>query len=99
MERVLRRPQAQDDIDDIWNYIADDNIHAADNWLDKLDEQFALLTQQPLMGRARDELSAGIRSFPLGRYVIFIYPGQMALMWFAFCIQHEMCRSSLVKIE
>ena len=30
MERVLRRPQAQDDIDDIWNYIADDNIHAAD---------------------------------------------------------------------
>ena len=58
MERVLRRPQAQDDIDDIWNYIADDNIHAADNWLDKLDEQFALLTQQPLMGRARDGLSA-----------------------------------------
>ena len=74
MERVLRRPQAQDDIDDIWNYIADDNIHAADNWLDKLDEQFVLLTQQPLMGRARDELSAGIRSFPLGRYVIFYLP-------------------------
>ena len=47
MERVLRRPQAQADIDDIWNYIADDNIQAADNWLDKLDEQFALLTQQP----------------------------------------------------
>ena len=44
MARVLRRPQAHSDIADIWNYIADDNIHAADNWLDKLDEQFALLT-------------------------------------------------------
>lgn len=74
MARVFRRPQALDDIDDIWNYIADDNIDAADNWLDKLDEQFALLTLQPLMGRARDELVAGIRSFPFGRYVIFYLP-------------------------
>ena|SRR5665647_240775 len=74
MPSVLRRPQARDDIDDIWNYIADDNINAADNWLDKLDEQFALLTLQPLMGRARDELAAGIRSFPLGRYVIYYLP-------------------------
>jgi len=74
MARVFRRPQARDDIDDIWNYIADDNINAADNWLDKLDEQFALLTLQPLMGRARDELAAGIRSFPFGRYMIFYLP-------------------------
>jgi toxin ParE1/3/4 len=74
MAHVSRRPKAQDDIDDIWNYIADDNINAADNWLDKLDEQFALLTLQPLMGRARDELAAGIRRFPLGRYVIFYLP-------------------------
>lgn len=74
MARVFRRPQARDDIDDIWNYIADDNINAADNWLDKLDEQFALLTLQPLMGRARDELAAGIRSFPFARYMIFYLP-------------------------
>lgn len=74
MARVLRRPQAQNDIDDIWHYIADDNVNAADNWLDKLDEQFRLLTLQPLMGRARDELAVGVRSFPLGRYVIFYLP-------------------------
>ncbi|MHB1198224.1 MAG: type II toxin-antitoxin system RelE/ParE family toxin [Polaromonas sp.] len=74
MSRVLRRPQAQGDIDDIWNYIANDNITAADNWVDKLDEQFKLLALQPLMGRARDELAASIRSFPIGRYVIFYLP-------------------------
>ena len=51
MPRVLRRAQAQDDIEDIWNFIADDNVSAADNWLDRLDEQFALLATQPKMGR------------------------------------------------
>ena len=74
MAQVLRRPLAQDDIDDIWNYIASDNIRAADNWLNKLDAQFTLLALQPLMGRARDELAAKIRSFPFGRYVIFYLP-------------------------
>jgi len=72
MAQVLRRPLAQNDIDDIWNYIASDN--AADNWLNKLDAQFTLLALQPLMGRARDELAAKIRSFPFGRYVIFYLP-------------------------
>ena len=71
MAQVLRRPLAQDDI---LNYIASDNIRAADNWLNKLDAQFTLLALQPLMGRARDELAAKIRSFPFGRYVIFYLP-------------------------
>jgi len=74
MALVLRRPLALDDIDDIWNYIANDNISAADHWVDKLDEQFNLLALQPLMGRARDDLTAKIRSFPMGRYVIFYLP-------------------------
>ena len=74
MPRVLRRAQAQDDIEDIWNFIADDNVSAADNWLDRLDEQFALLATQPKMGRNRDELGVDIRSFPIGRYVIFYLP-------------------------
>jgi len=30
-----------------------------------------LLATQPLMGRVRDELLVGLRSFPFGRYVIF----------------------------
>lgn len=74
MSRVLRRPLAEDDIEDIWNYIADDNIDAADNWLEKLDEQFSLLAQQPLTGQACDELASRLRSFPLGRYAIFYLP-------------------------
>jgi toxin ParE1/3/4 len=74
MAHVLRRPQAAEDIAEIWDYIAEDNLDAADRWVDRLDEQFHLLATQPLIGRARDELAPGIRSFPFGRYVIFYAP-------------------------
>ena len=74
MARVTRRPLAAADIFEIWDYIADDSLVAADRWVDRLDEQFGLLATQPLMGRARDELAPGVRSFSFGRYVIFYAP-------------------------
>ena len=74
MPRVMRRPLAAVDIFEIWDYIAEDSVSAADQWIDKLDQQFELLATQPLMGRARPELAAQMRSFPFGRYVIFYEP-------------------------
>jgi toxin ParE1/3/4 len=74
MARILRRPQASEDIAGIWDHIADDNLAAADRWLDRLDKQLRLLATQPLIGRARDELAEGIRSFPMDRYVVFYMP-------------------------
>lgn len=74
MPRITRRPLAETDILEIWDYIADDSLAAADRWVDRLDEQFRLLAAQPMMGRARDELAPGVRSFPFGRYVVFYVP-------------------------
>jgi|SRR6267142_4455128 len=74
MSTVFRRPQAAEDIEEIWDYIADDSLPAADRWLEQLDEQFQRLAAHPLMGRAREELAGGMRSFPFGRYVIFYAP-------------------------
>jgi toxin ParE1/3/4 len=74
MPRITRRPLAAADIFEIWDYIADDSLVAADRWVDRLDKQFGLLATQPLMGRARDELAPGVRSLPFGRYVIFYAP-------------------------
>jgi toxin ParE1/3/4 len=74
MSRVTRRPLAEADVFEIWDYIADDGFEAADRWVDQLDEKLHLLATQPLMGRARDELERGVRSFPFGRYVIFYVP-------------------------
>lgn len=74
MPQVTRRPLAEVDILEIWDYIADDNPAAADRWVDQLDGQFRLLATQPKMGRARDELAPSVRSFPFGRYVVFYVP-------------------------
>ena len=74
MARILRRPQASEDIAELWDHIADDDLAAADRWLERLDKQLRLLATQPLMGRARDELAEGVRSFPMGRYVVFYMP-------------------------
>ena len=74
MARVTRRPLAAADILDIWDYIAEDGLDQADRWVDKLDEKFKLIAAQPLIGRARGELATGLRSFPVGRYVIFYTP-------------------------
>ena len=39
-----------------------------------LDEKLRLWATQPVMGRARDELIADLRSMPFGRYVVFYMP-------------------------
>ena len=74
MAIVTRRPLAAADILDIWDHIAEDSLAQADRWVDKLDEKFKLIATQPLIGRARNELAAELRSFPFGRYVIFYMP-------------------------
>jgi len=74
MAQVARRPLATADILEIWDYIAEDSLDEADLWVDRLDEKLGLLATQPSMGRARNELAAGLRSFPFGRYVIFYVP-------------------------
>jgi toxin ParE1/3/4 len=71
---VVRRPLAALDILDVWDHIADDNMAAADRWVDELDTAFGRLATQPLMGRARHELAPDLRSLPFRRYVIFYLP-------------------------
>ncbi len=71
MPRIVRSLQAETDILETWDYIADDSEANADAWLDRLDGKLRLLATQPMMGRGRDELVPGLRSMPFGRYVIF----------------------------
>ena len=71
MAVVLKRPRAADDLIEIWDYIADDSVTRADAFIDDVDAKFRLLAEQPMLGRSREELAPGLRSFPFGRYVIF----------------------------
>lgn len=72
--RVRRTPRARLDLVDIWRFIADDSEAAADRMLDRIDSAAHMLADHPEAGRARPELLAGIRSFPVGAYVLFYRP-------------------------
>lgn len=74
MPQVLKRPQAEADLEDIWWHIAQDNPDAADRLLDRIDERCATLAQFPHIGTNRDELLPDLRSIPVGNYLIFFLP-------------------------
>ncbi len=66
-------PQAAVDLDDIWYYVAKDSgsVEIADQLIDSISERFFLLAGHPYLGRPRDDdLGIGLRSFPVGEYVI-----------------------------
>jgi toxin ParE1/3/4 len=65
----ISRP-ARDDLDEIWLFIAQDDLAAADRFVDSLMDRFPLLASSPRMGRKRDELAPGLRSFPVKNYVV-----------------------------
>jgi toxin ParE1/3/4 len=62
---------AEQDLLEIWNYIARDNPDAADRFVDLLVQKCEFLADSPEIGRRREELSPRLRSFPVGRYIIF----------------------------
>lgn len=68
---LTRRPQAETDLEEIWLFIASDNITAADRLLDRIGNAFQMLAENPQAGRQRPELGMSIRSFPVGTYVLF----------------------------
>lgn len=71
---IVRRPAAEADLLAIWRYIAADTDIAADRMLDRFDEALRLLEAKPKAGRPRPELADGVRSFVVGRYVLFYAP-------------------------
>jgi toxin ParE1/3/4 len=69
--RVRFLPEARADLHQIWDYIAEDDVEAATRLVDLVEEKCTLLVRLPDIGRVRDELAPGLRSFPVGKYVIF----------------------------
>lgn len=72
--RARKSPQTETDLTSIYNFIADDSVRAADTWLERIEGTFDMLAEMPQGGRARDDLLPGLRSFPVGSYLIFYTP-------------------------
>ena len=66
-------PEAEADLNEIWFYVARESAstETANRLIDSITHRFYVLGQQPHIGRRRDhDLRPGLRSFPVGEYVI-----------------------------
>jgi len=72
MARIHFTSSAESDLLELWLYIAEDNMIAADESLESIQATVLLLGTQPEMGKERPELADGLRSFPTRTpYIIF----------------------------
>ncbi len=62
---------AELDLVEIHDYTAKNSQRYARVTLERFESIFQLLTVSPLAGTPRDELMAGMKSYPVGRYIIF----------------------------
>ena len=74
MPRVLRTSQAEEDLLEIWAHVAADTPAAGDRLLDRIASACEMLAKNPAAGRTRGELAERLRSFPVGKYVVFYRP-------------------------
>jgi len=71
MSGYILSEDASFDLDDIWEYIADDNIDAVDRWIDKLLDALKAIGRSPGIGHKREDLTHfAVLFFPVGPYLI-----------------------------
>jgi toxin ParE1/3/4 len=72
MKRIRVSADARADLDEIWSYIAfRDSESRANAVIDQLNSRLPLIASAPAIGRKRESIAPGMRSLPLGAYIIF----------------------------
>ncbi len=74
MPTLIVSPLAEEDLEEIWSFIAERDVEAADRLIDEITGRFDHLLAYPEAGRARHDLLVNLRSLPVERYVIFYQP-------------------------
>ena len=73
MKPFVLTPRAEQDIGDIWDYIASDNIDAADRVLDALEQAVLKLAKSPGIGHMREQLADRRHRFFLVYSYLIVY--------------------------
>lgn len=71
MLKLVVAPEAEQDMIDIWAYIAKDQIINADRFIERLQQKLNSLTELGEIGTKRDNVIKGLRSIPFHNYVLF----------------------------
>jgi len=67
MSGYLLGPDAERDLDDLWGYIAQDSVGAADRLMAEIFDAFEVLARHPGMGHKREDLT--LKLFARRRFV------------------------------
>ena len=70
MAKVLLSRQAEADLDEIWDYLAERNPHAAFRVLGEINGTMALIGNFPRIGRVHEYLDGEPRVLPVRNYLI-----------------------------
>jgi plasmid stabilization system protein ParE len=71
MPAYVLSPDALQDLQDIWDFIASDSVRAADKLEDQFFDAFERLARRPRMGHTRSDLThRDMRFWPVGSYLI-----------------------------
>jgi plasmid stabilization system protein ParE len=80
MSKFVLHPEAYADLNESWEYVAADNIDAADRLLDEIYSAIGTLTRFPHTGHVRPDLTSHAMRFQLVRdYVIAYVPDEELL--------------------
>lgn len=69
MPGIVRTDRADEDLIEIWTYVAADNPAAADRLLDAIEARWTQLALHPFSGVAREDIGPGVRHLVAGRYL------------------------------
>lgn len=71
MTQYFLSDDADRDLDGIWDYIAEDNVDAADQWISRLFDAFDAIAETPGIGHKREDLTPyPVLFWPVGAYVV-----------------------------
>jgi toxin ParE1/3/4 len=71
LHRLSVSREARTDLVEIFLYIARDSLDAARRMHSRFEETLQTIAKQPGIGRARDELTPGVRSLVSGNYIVY----------------------------
>jgi len=74
MAHIVRSKPARNDLRDIWLYVAQESVDAADRLLDRIDRTVQMLSESPALGERQDRIRQGLRRFVVGNHLIFYEP-------------------------
>ncbi len=76
---VRRTAKTRQDYLDIFLYIGEHNVDAAERTLQAFDDAILLIADMPKCGPARPEIGLGVRSLSVGQYLILYRVGEKAI--------------------